>query len=136
MSVETATPGDATASTMTETLVAALSAPIKAVMSTLQPTDTPPKATHPSSWICHDCVYLLPTQSAITNFDNTHCHGCGHERCGMCDIVYVEEDTKKNIKKVAVIDPNSGNADHMTFQVSTSDAEAAAKVVEESGTVL
>ena len=49
----------------------------------------------------------------------------------MCEVVYIEENTDKNVKTVKVVDPNSENSDHMTFQCNVSDIEAAAKVAEE-----
>lgn len=45
------------------------------------------KDTTPESWICHHCVYLLPAVSAAVPFATQSCRGCGHERCGRCDVV-------------------------------------------------
>lgn len=45
------------------------------------------KDTTPESWICHHCVYLLPAVSAAVPFATQSCQGCGHERCGRCDVV-------------------------------------------------
>ncbi len=117
---------------MAATLISAVVEPIRNLISPNPPEETPSLPPVPNSWICHNCVYLLPTQSAVTNFDTTQCHGCGHDRCGRCDVVYVAENTEKDIKKVVVVDPNTGEADHMTFNINASDVEAVAKVVEEA----
>ena len=47
-------------------------------------------------------------------------------------MVYVEENADKDVKKIEVVDPDSGDSTHMTFHCDASDAEAVAKVVEES----
>jgi hypothetical protein len=120
---------------MAETLLSALSQPFQMLRFLGQARESSPSPTRkdsvPSSWICHDCAYLLPTESAITEFRYSHCHGCGHERCGMCDIVFVEKHHGRDIKTVGVVAPNTGTSDHMMFHYDTSDAEAAAQVVEE-----
>ena len=119
-----------TPSTMATALISAVVEPIRNLISPSSVEAHLPPV--PNSWICHNCVYLLPTQSAVTNFDTIKCHGCGHDRCGQCDVVYVEENTEKGVKKVAVVDPGSGEEEHMTFNIAASDVEAVAKVVEEA----
>lgn len=46
---------------------------------------SPSTATY---WLCHYCIYIVAPTSAVFPFGNTACAGCGHERCGLCDVVY------------------------------------------------
>jgi hypothetical protein len=48
----------------------------------------PPSPPRPDTWLCHHCVYLLPATAAKSSFAERECHGCGHERCGWCEVVY------------------------------------------------
>ena len=42
----------------------------------------------PDAWVCHHCVYLVSVEAARTGFGDNHCHGCAHERCGQCEVIY------------------------------------------------
>jgi hypothetical protein len=55
----------------------------------------------PVSWICHHCIYLLPLADSSSSFIKGECQGCGHERCGLCDVVY--ESSDKNADLVGAI---------------------------------
>lgn len=118
----------------TKSFLSTLTTPIlKLLPESPETSATPASAhsSHPQSWICHHCIYLLPTESSLTNFSNTKCHGCGHDRCGHCDVVFVEDDQASNTKKVEVVDLESGQAERMCFNYDDSDTEAAAEVAEQ-----
>ena len=81
-----------------------LTAPIKRLIISADPstatTTTDPSSRRPSlptSWVCHECVEILGIASSTQNqIADGNCQGCDHERCGLCDVVYVQpKDTSK-----------------------------------------
>ena len=64
---------------------------IRSLILISKPFKTPKssKLPLPTSWLCHECIYILGTAPSVENiFGIANCQGCSHERCGICDVIY------------------------------------------------
>jgi hypothetical protein len=93
----------------TATLLHTLAAPMRSLnlIGHAHPALNVPGSTKsspaPVSWICHHCIYVLPLENSSSSFKERDCLGCGHERCGLCDVVYASPGKDADLLKAVQV---------------------------------